>query len=181
MVVADAGTLCERAADDYVGETVTLQVRDADLLILDKIDTVSEEDRHEASDRLQREADGTTVVSVANATVPPEILMNLRTDSDPVGLTQLACSRISAIRHEATIMFESLVLTFALPTSVIALAEALTSAGSGVLSANGMLTEPVTGKPVVSTTAWHLDIERRTQTAVRRWNAATRCVVVAFG
>ena len=149
VVVADAGTLRERAADRYVGDTVTQQLRDADLLILNKIDTVNEEGRASVIDWLQRAVDDTPVVSVENASVPPEILLNLRTDSGPAGLTQLPGGRIAAIGHEASRLFESRVLTFASPTSVTALAVALTTAGSGVLRAKGMLTDSGSGNRVV--------------------------------
>ena len=149
VVVADAGTLRERAGDRYVGDTVTQQIRDADLLILNKIDTASPADQAAVSDWLRCAVDGTPVVAVTNASVPPEILLNLRTDSGEAGLTQLPGGRISAVGHEAASIFESTVLNFASPTSVTALAEALTSAASGVLRAKGLLTDSASGSRVL--------------------------------
>jgi G3E family GTPase len=78
VVVADAETLRERAADIYVGDTVRQQLRDADLLLLNKADLVpGDAARTALHGWLAAMAPQAPVLDCAEAEVPPEVVLGL--------------------------------------------------------------------------------------------------------
>jgi len=75
IVLADAETIRERAADRYVGDTVERQLADADIIILNKIDLVSAQAGDATLDWLAATSPDARIVTAAHAEVPPAIVL----------------------------------------------------------------------------------------------------------
>jgi G3E family GTPase len=74
LVVADAETLLQKAADRYVGETVRRQIAVADLVILNKTDLVGEPERKQVMDWLADAFPRTPVIPSVRGVVPADVL-----------------------------------------------------------------------------------------------------------
>lgn len=85
LVVVDAEHVRERAEDRYVGDTVVRQLAQADLIILNKIDTVSPAELEELRKWLRGSPPGTPIVESIHARVPTEILLGAHAKRGPVG------------------------------------------------------------------------------------------------
>lgn len=75
LVVADAQSLRERAADRYVGDTVMQQLRAADLLLLNKCDGLSAARRTELHAWLRAQAVAAPVLETTHAAAPVHLLL----------------------------------------------------------------------------------------------------------
>ena len=74
LVVADAETLRQKAAERFVGDSVVRQLRGADLIVLNKTDLVSAEQLQEVRDWLQEKAPGARVVETEYGRIPSSLL-----------------------------------------------------------------------------------------------------------
>ncbi len=74
IVLADAETIQKRAADKYVGRQVVQQLRSADLLLLNKIDLVSEARREEVRNWLRDVVPDVRILEVKNGRAPVDLL-----------------------------------------------------------------------------------------------------------
>jgi len=124
VVLADAETVRERAADRYLGDTIERQLREAGLVLLTKPDLVSAQARTEARAWLEPFA---TVIEAERGRVPIEVLLGL--GSSPLSGTASA-------RHPSydSVAFEALP-----PLDVAHLADALADPALGILRAKGVL------------------------------------------
>ena len=77
VVLADASSVRDRAADRYVGDTVQRQLDGADLLILNKADLVTAAQSADITAWLQGRTAGVRVVPAIHAEVPVEALFGL--------------------------------------------------------------------------------------------------------
>ncbi len=81
VVVADAETVRSRAADRYIGDTITRQLADADLVVLNKTDLVSEAEAATLREWLPHFAPRARIMSARRAAIAPEIVFDL--DASP--------------------------------------------------------------------------------------------------
>jgi len=90
VVVADAPTLSERAEDRYVGDTVRQQLEDADLLLLNQTDRVSEEALSALQAWWTARHPRTPLWPTVRAQVPAEVVLGWREHGpqDTAGETQ---------------------------------------------------------------------------------------------
>lgn len=84
VVLVDAETVRERAADRYVGEVVEAQIRAADVLVVNKVDLVDRAELSSVRRWLERRIDRAVVVETTEGRVDPAILFG-RVDSSEVG------------------------------------------------------------------------------------------------
>ena len=77
LVLADAETLRERAADAYVGELVRQQLQDADLLLLNKTDLVADGALDALGTWLADAAPRSRLLRCQRAQLPPELLLGI--------------------------------------------------------------------------------------------------------
>lgn len=77
VVLADAETVRVRAADKYVGGSVLRQLRGADLIVLNKVDLVSDAERSELEAWLHRQVPGARLVASRHGQVPLDMLVGL--------------------------------------------------------------------------------------------------------
>lgn len=89
VVVADAETVRDRAADRYVGETVRMQLADADLIIVSKRDLVDPDAAGSLDDWLRRQAPDARIVHADRGRLPPSIVVGLRDDRHAAGPTRV--------------------------------------------------------------------------------------------
>ena len=125
-VVADAETLQARAGDRYVGDVVMQQLRDADLLLLNKTDLVEGHSVDGLHDWLAGMRLKTAVVSVTQGRIAPELLL---------GIQHHAGSGTPLRLQAADERFVSLSIELPAGTDPQALAERLAQPGQGILRA----------------------------------------------
>lgn len=77
VVLVDAETVRERAADRYVGELVRQQLAEADLLLLNKLDLVTPGQAAEAAQWLGAQVPGVRVVPAERGQVAPEVVLGV--------------------------------------------------------------------------------------------------------
>lgn len=78
VVLADASTLAAKAADRFVGTTVTRQLAAADLVVLNKVDLVDDGAARAAAAVIGRAAPGTPVVTAIDADVAIDVVLGVR-------------------------------------------------------------------------------------------------------
>ena len=167
VVLQDAETLQERAKDRYVGELVSQQLREADLLILNKVDLLAPQALDDLRTWLTSQSPGLPVVAASHGRVPPELVLGLSasgkpgadrpahglsagetdadrpTDSngDDAALSRWADRSLHTTAASAADLFASQTLRFDAPVDLSALIVKLSAPGSGVLRAKGLLTD----------------------------------------
>lgn len=75
VVLANAETVQEQAADTYIGDTITRQLEQADLVIINKSDLVDAQQLTETQRWLELAHAGVKVVPAEHGILPPEILL----------------------------------------------------------------------------------------------------------
>lgn len=128
IVVTDAETLRKNAADDYIGDTITRQLADADIVIVNKCDLVPETGLRSLNDWLGRNAPRASVIEARHGQVPLEALLGSRGTGlpDPGG-------------EHADRLFDSFVLEPGEDVDAPALAELLATGPFGVVRAKGFI------------------------------------------
>jgi G3E family GTPase len=131
LVLADAETVRERAADRYVGELVRQQMLDADLLLLNKTDLLAETDLPALCDWLAHTAPQARMLCCRQAQLPSELLLG-------IGPIQARSPR-GANMADANTLFDSLSLEFDHAVDMKALAVLLTAPPLRLLRAKGLM------------------------------------------
>ncbi len=131
LVLADAETLRERAADRYVGELVCRQLLDADLVLLNKTDLLADAALPPLCDWLASVAPRAQVLRCQQAQLPPELLLGVA----PAAVEP----RRRAAAVDASGLFESLSLNFEPAVDMTALAAMLTTPPLRLLRAKGLM------------------------------------------
>lgn len=81
-VIADAETLYERSRDRYMGDTITRQLNSADLLILNRCDLATDEQKQRAVEVLQEHSPECVIIEAHFATVPVAVLLDRQGSAD---------------------------------------------------------------------------------------------------
>ena len=77
IVLADAETVREQAQDPYIGETIQQQLKAADILLLNKCDLVSSEQKQAVLDWLAECFPQTQIIATVQAAVEPDVLLGI--------------------------------------------------------------------------------------------------------
>ena len=149
VVLTNAETIREQAEDTYVGDTITRQLADADLVILNKTDLVEEAERAGTAAWLARQAPGAELVAAQHGALPRDVLLQ-GYQADRTG--------VFTASHPAGAGFKSLAIEVPHPVDPDALARALASPELGLIRAKGFVEAP---SGIVSL-----------QTVGRRWDIA---------
>jgi G3E family GTPase len=136
VVVADAQAIREQAANTYLHDTVLQQLREADLLLLNKVDLVESDTLQQAQAWLATVAPVPRVVMCSRGQVPSEVVLGPQWPSaHQGGFMGLGANR-PAQEHFCSVSFDGL------PAQDVALlASQLAALGPGVLRAKGILTD----------------------------------------
>ena len=136
LVLADAETLRERAADRYVGELVQQQLAEADLIVLNKCDRIAAHGLQALQGWLTGVAPQARVLPCTQGRLAPELLLGLGSVPRAAGL---------APAHDAARQFASVSVAFDHAVDAARLAEALADPALGLLRAKGLLRDALRG------------------------------------
>ncbi len=75
LVLTDAETVQERANDKYMADTILRQLQDANIILLNKIDLISDDKKAALNDWLQEKTQSATIIHTQNSVVPIEIAL----------------------------------------------------------------------------------------------------------
>jgi G3E family GTPase len=162
VVLADAETVRARASDRYVGDTVQQQLRDADLLVLNKLDLLDDDEARAVQAWLAGVAPRARIVPAIEADVPPELVLGLAEGEHPVqslarrgdGLFagDPSARRLAGRRRTAAAdVFDSTSLAVPDPVDADALSRALADPASGVVRAKGVVRDLAGSWTVIQT------------------------------
>ncbi len=126
VIVADADSVRANADDIYIGDTVLRQLADAELLILNKLDLVSESKRTELEAWLKKTAPGAPQIPAVHGQVALKAVLG-RVDAPKTG---------QAGTH-ADDLFDSMILKPAPGWDIDALAKSLATGPYGIVRAKG--------------------------------------------
>ncbi len=136
VVLADAETVRARASDRYMGDTITRQLGEADLVVLNKTDLVAADELDSLRAWMTREAPCARLIEAVRAEVPAEVMFGH--GHAPAGSDVLSPGAIRPI-EDAGALYESASFTPAQPLDVEALARALALPECGLVRAKGVL------------------------------------------
>lgn len=75
VVLADAETVRQRSEDRYMGDTISRQLADADIVLLNKADLISTEELAAVGDWIRELIPGIRVIECERSNVPPAIVL----------------------------------------------------------------------------------------------------------
>jgi G3E family GTPase len=136
VVLADAETVRARAADRYMGDTITRQLNEADLVILNKSDLVSTGALREVQQWMGHAAPRAALVEAARGEVPPALVFGRGHAPSATGTLAKGAIRPP---EEAATRYESASFSPEAPVDVESLARALALPACGLLRAKGVL------------------------------------------
>lgn len=149
VVMADASTIRQRAVDPYVGDTVSAQLHDADLIVLNKLDLVAPARVDELRAWLGGFAPRARILEADRGRLPPSVVMHSAVAGMGDGAQEGSAPdreaamlggplRFSA-SHSAELLFESCSLRFDHAVDCAALAQALSDETLGLVRAKGVM------------------------------------------
>jgi len=121
VVLADAETVEEQARDTYIGDTITRQLADADLVVLNKADLVADERLAATRAWLAAQAPGAEIIPARHGALPPATLLQGFLERD----------RAAGDSHHQADLFETVTLPAPHPVDAQALAQGLADAALG--------------------------------------------------
>jgi G3E family GTPase len=140
LVLADAESLRERAADRYVGDTVSLQLREADLVVLNKIDLVPAEQMQDLGLWLAEVAPGTRCLSCEHGRLSAALVLGIGMAQERVAPPRSVQTPLALpAATPASELFESLSLQFEHSVHLERLAGALADPALNLLRAKGLM------------------------------------------
>ncbi|MBA3479828.1 MAG: GTP-binding protein, partial [Lautropia sp.] len=163
IVVIDAATVRQRAADRYVGDTVTAQLAQADLIVVNKLDLVAAGFCKDLTAWLQGQAPAARVAHACQGEVPVELILGssgsqARDSRVPVRAAALSkarsakaplaedeCAQATGGQHLRRILppaadrFTSITFRFSEPVDMARLATELADPVLGILRSKGLM------------------------------------------
>jgi G3E family GTPase len=137
IVVADAQSLRERAADRYVGDTVRTQLREADLVLLGKTDLVEATAIAGLRAWLTEFAPQAACLQMQHGRIERALLFGNFAGSGPLAPARTGISPSTS--HVAATMFASLSVLFTQPVRIDEITSVLTDPALGVARAKGLI------------------------------------------
>jgi len=139
VVLADAETVRTRASDKFMGDTVTRQLNEADLILVNKTDLISAGEREHLRAWIAREVPNAAVIEAVRAQVSPDLLLGSGLhleDRNPS-----AAFSPGSIRppEDAASRYESASFLPAGPVNLEMLARVLAGKACGLIRAKGVL------------------------------------------
>ncbi|MBU2981919.1 GTP-binding protein [Lentibacter algarum] len=126
VVLADSETIRQQARDDYLGDTVIRQLKEADLVVQTKPSLVSSEEVQTVAAFLETTAPQAAHIVAEQGQIPRDVLLGVESRKVPV----------SAPHADGD--YESIVFT-PRQTDAVALAQTLATGGYGLVRAKGFL------------------------------------------
>ena len=133
-IVADVESVQSSAGDKYMGDTVLRQIADANIIVLNKTDLVSEAHLWETKQWLGLQNGGARLVESTHSIVPPAVILD----------SFLVRKSLAALHFEVSNL-EMMTINFEEPIDVEELAKKLADDDLGLIRAKGFVTS-LTGK-----------------------------------
>ncbi|WP_158967718.1 CobW family GTP-binding protein [Chachezhania sediminis] len=152
VVVADAAEIRNTAANTYLADTIQRQLDDADILVLNKTDLVSEAELAEVTGWVRSHTKGTRIVPAVHGAVPHDVLLG----SVPLP------RRGHKVSGHAEALFRSRVLQPDGPVDPVALARALAEGDLGLVRAKGYVARPGGGLSLIQVVGARWTVEDAT-------------------
>lgn len=133
VVLADAETVRRHGSDHYLADTIYRQLADADLVLLNKMDLVSEADAAETEAWIAERAPHARIVPTRDARLPLTVLLGSRLET---GSSRAATLDLGSREHVA---YDTQAFTIDAQCDADALASALTDPALGILRAKGFV------------------------------------------
>ena len=139
VVLADGETVVARAADRYMGDTITRQLAEADLVILNKADLVASAQLEGLRHWIAKSAPQARLIEAARGEVPVNVMLGVGYSQAAMKSTGLLVSGVLKPVEDASTHYES--ASFAVPRAVdtAQLAQALANPDCGLIRAKGVL------------------------------------------
>ncbi len=141
LVITDAETLHERSRDRYMADTVTRQLESADLLLLNRCDLATEQQKTQAYAVFNEHAPSTTVIETEFTRLPITTLL----DREP-RTAGADCDTTPQIPHAR---FASVFIRLSEPLDVKALGQHLSTNIKGIVRAKGFVVDKASGEKCV--------------------------------
>ena len=139
VVLADAETVRSRANDRYMGDTITRQLGEADLVILNKTDLVAADELNTLRAWMASQAPHARAIEAVRAAVPIDVMFGHDQTHSPLGVSgALSSGAIEPIK-DAAARYESASFTPDQSLDVEQLARALARPECGLIRAKGVL------------------------------------------
>lgn len=130
IVMCDAETIRDQLANEYIGDTIERQLADADLVLLNKADLLSETELDAVAGWLKTQVPGAEVVPAQMAQVPRDVVLQ-RFDADP--------KRLMDRREGHLVPFSSKVIQFNSDCDADAVAQQLADPDLALIRAKGFV------------------------------------------
>lgn len=130
VVLADSETIREQAVNDFIGDTITQQLLDADLILLNKCDLIGQDSLTDLKDWLRCKAPDAAVLQVHYSNVPTEVVLQHYARSEVVG---------TQVFHPHADAFESTIVTFHKEVDAASVAEMLACPDLQLIRAKGFV------------------------------------------
>ena len=129
VVLVDAETVLKQASDDYIGDTITRQLSDAEIVVINKRDLISDSAAQRLTDRLAALAPRAAQIETDFGKVPLDAVLG--------AVASPSAGTIEGGHADA--LFDSIALNPGTPQNVAELAERLATGPHGVVRAKGYL------------------------------------------
>ncbi|MEH6740612.1 MAG: CobW family GTP-binding protein [Sulfitobacter sp.] len=129
VIVADAEIVQSSACDKYMSDTVLRQIADANIIVLNKTDLVSETQLSDTKQWLGLQNSGARVVETTHSIVPPSVILD----------SFLVLKTLTAPHFEASNL-EMMTINFEKPVDAKKLAKKLADDDLGLIRAKGFVT-----------------------------------------
>lgn len=147
VILADAETVQASARDKYMGDTVTRQIADADIILLNKVDLVSNAALDSTRAWLAVQNRHVRVVESTHSTVPPETVLD----------SFIGRARAGGEHFEAAHL-DMLTLMPSGAVDADGLAAALAEESAGLVRAKGFVTRPNGTKALIQVVGRRFDV-----------------------
>jgi len=128
VVLTNAETIRDQASDTYVGDTIERQLNDADLVILNKTDLITDAEREQVKNWLGEQASNAEIVEAQHGALPLAVVLQSFATGDRI--------RSQRTDHKSA-GFKTRTLPVDQPVDADALAENLASATLSLVRAKG--------------------------------------------
>ena len=141
IVVVDAEMIRKKANDVYVGDTIIGQLRSADIVVMNKIDLVSDQDGQLTEDWLRERCPDAVIIGAANGVVDPALLFGVVDTKAPgTGPHNHKQHSDEHTNHQhADSLFESWSWSSSKPLSRLAVEQLMQTMPDEVVRAKGLL------------------------------------------
>lgn len=134
VVLADAATVMDAANEKYIGDTIDRQLNDADLILLNKIDLISDEQSAQVHQWLDEHYSHAPCLDTVHGMIEPEVLFDIHRKP-----SQVSDEHVHV--HQVSNLFSTVVLNVTHQVDAKSVAAALADKACGLVRAKGFVSD----------------------------------------